>query len=320
MRQRYARWIPPVLALGFIGQWGEILVSSPASAEDSKPPVTRNSIGMRLARLPAGAFLMGSAPEEIADLLAQMDKHGPMDPWYRASPPAEGPRHRVRIRDPFSIGVTEVTVGQFRKFVEETGYCTDAEKDGKGGGGRKDGRWREQEPEFSWKNLGYAQRDDEPVVNVTWNDASAFCAWLSKREDKTYRLPTEAEWEYACRAYRTTRYYWGDDLTQMDEYAWHGGNSGSRPHPVGQRRPNSFGLYDMCGNVYEYCLDVYAPDTYTRKERISPRGPKEGKSPVVRGCSWGTLKIHCRSAFRGDAEAYTHRNQRDGFRVVCVQK
>lgn len=121
----------------------------------------------------------------------------------------------MRITKPFYLGAYEVTVGEFRKFVEDSGYKTDAEKDGidswafntKTGKLEPEGR----KPEYTWRNPGWEQTDDHPVVNVTWNDAVAFCEWLSRKEGATYRLPTEAEWEYACRAGTTTRFWSGDD-------------------------------------------------------------------------------------------------------------
>src|ERR1700740_2878613 len=109
------------------------------------------------------------------------------------------------------MGAYPVTVGQFRAFVKDTGYQTDAEKDGKGGSGFNTTTGSgEQKPEETWANPGFTQGDDYPVVEVSWNDAKAFCAWLSKKESKTYELPTEAEWEYACRAGTKTRFWCGD--------------------------------------------------------------------------------------------------------------
>src|SRR5262249_135477 len=110
---------------------------------------------------------------------------------------------------PFYLGKHEVTVGQFKAFVKDTNYKTEAEKDGKGGRAF-DGKEFVQSPDFTWKKLHFTQMDDHPVVVVSWNDAMAFCAWLSKKEGKTYRLPTEAEWEYACRAEANTRFSAGD--------------------------------------------------------------------------------------------------------------
>src|SRR5262249_5278878 len=124
----------------------------------------------------------------------------------------EHPQHEVRITRPFYLGVTEVTRGQFRLFVDEEGYRTEAEKDGKGGyGWNEEKKTFEQNPRYTWQSPGFEQTDEHPVVNVSWNDAQAFVGWLSRKEGETYRLPTEAEWEYACRAGTTTRYSCGDD-------------------------------------------------------------------------------------------------------------
>ena len=116
----------------------------------------------------------------------------------------EGPVHRVRITKPFYLGNYEVTVGQFRQFVNATGYKTDAEKDAVGGWGYTGVEERpfKRDPQYTWRETGFSQSDDHPVVNVSWNDAVTFCEWLSRREKKNYRLPTEAQWEYACRAGR----------------------------------------------------------------------------------------------------------------------
>ncbi len=117
----------------------------------------------------------------------------------------------MEITRAFYLGVYPVTKGQFAAFVKEAGYQTEAEKDGKGGHGVNlaTAQW-EQKPEYTWRHPGFSQEDDHPVVEISWNDATAFCAWLSKKEGKTYELPTEAEWEYACRAGTTTRFWCGD--------------------------------------------------------------------------------------------------------------
>jgi formylglycine-generating enzyme required for sulfatase activity len=130
----------------------------------------------------------------------------------------EGPRHRVRIVNPFFLGKYEVMVGQFRLFVEATGYETDAETDGKGGRGFIDRSGRSmRKPEFNWRNPSHEQTDELPVVNVSWNDATRFCQWLSTTTGESCRLPTEAEWEYATRAGTTTRYSFADDWRQLEE-------------------------------------------------------------------------------------------------------
>ena len=173
-----------------------------------------NSVGMKLVLIPSGEFLMGS-PDSDQDAV---DK--------------EKPQHRVRITRPFYLGATEVTVGQFREVAEATGLRTEAETDGNGGFGWNEAKAKfEQDPKYTWRNPGFAQSDDHPVVNVTWNDAIAFCNKLSELEGLQpydlgagaqsggdgYRLPTDAEWEYACRARTTTLYQTGDDPETLAE-------------------------------------------------------------------------------------------------------
>jgi formylglycine-generating enzyme required for sulfatase activity len=196
------------------------------------PGQITNSIGMELVLIPAGEYLMGS-PEGDKDALDR-----------------EHPQHRVRITRPFYLSATEVTRGQFRRFVDETAYRTEAERDGKGGyGWNEEKKTFEQNRRYNWQSPGLEQTDDHPVVNLSWNDAVAFCEWLSRKEGVTYRLPTEAEWEYACRAGTTTRYSFGDDEASLGEFAWFEGNSNRATHPVGQKSRNHWGLHDMYGNV-----------------------------------------------------------------------
>ena len=121
--------------------------------------------------------------------------------------------------------------------------------------------------------MGFEQTDEHPVVNVSWNDALAFCRWLSKKEGKICRLPTEAEWEYACRAGSTTRYCFGDDASDLGEYAWYGANSDRKTHPVGTKKPNAWGLYDMHGNAWEWCADGYDAEYYEKSPTDDPTGP-----------------------------------------------
>jgi formylglycine-generating enzyme required for sulfatase activity len=145
-----------------------------------------NSIGMKLTLIPDDEFLMGS---DESDPNAR-------DEEFLDKAAGRKEKHRVRITQPFYLGVHEVTRGQFRRFVDEAGYQTEAEQDGKGGWGwNEDVQKFEQNPQYTWQNPGFEQTDEHPVVNVTWNDAVAFAAWLSRKEGNTYRLPTEAEWE-----------------------------------------------------------------------------------------------------------------------------
>jgi formylglycine-generating enzyme required for sulfatase activity len=189
-------------------------VAAKSRAPFSVPPV-ENSIGMKLAFLPAGEFLMGTSREEIDRLFALYSPI--LLPMERELFEGEYPSHRVRITKPLYLGIHEITVGQFRFFVEDMGYKTEAEEDGQGGYGwnQPAENFEGPNPEYSWRSTGFSQTDEHPVVNVTWNDAMTFCEWLSRKEGLTYRLPTEAEWEYACRAGTTTRYYNGNDAETL---------------------------------------------------------------------------------------------------------
>jgi formylglycine-generating enzyme required for sulfatase activity len=301
------------------------LAGPPGFTQEPGKTIT-NSIGMRLTLIPAGEFLMG-APDDDKEAL-----------------PRERPQHRVRITQPFYLGVTEVTRGQFRRFVDETGYRTEAEKDGKGGwGSSEEARKRaggrqpkfEQSPRYTWQDPSFEQTDEHPVVNVSWNDAVAFAAWLSRKEGKTYRLPTEAEWEYACRAGTTTRYYCGDDPeglpavgniadgTAKAKYPDWPGTTAARDGyldtaPVGKFQPNRFGLYDMHGNVFEWCSDGFADDYYKRSPVDDPPGATGAPMRVMRGAAWAIEPPHCRSAWRSRHEPEFRFNT-VGFRLARVQ-
>jgi formylglycine-generating enzyme required for sulfatase activity len=272
-----------------------------------------NSLGMRLVAIPAGDFMMGSPVEEARAMAAEMERRKIRD-WYPESPASEAPPRRTRITRGYALGATEVTVGQFRAFVEATGYKTDAERDGKGADGKKGGKWTTA-PEFNWREMGYARADEQPVVNVSWNDAVAFCAWLSKREGRRYRLPTEAEWEYACRARTTGTHPWEGGVEALKDKAWTGANNRGDAQPVGRLAANAWGFHDMVGNVYEYCSDVFLAKPYDPADAVDPKGPAQGSQRVVRSVSWETAPLHARSAFRGGAPP-DHRNRRDGFRVA----
>ena len=164
-----------------------------------------------------------------------------------------------------------------------------------------------------------------PVEQVRWSDAVRFCNKRSELEGlqpcydlgnwqcnfaaEGYRLPTEAEWEYACRAGSTTAYFFGDAPAQLGEYAWYDKNSGGHPHAVGEKHPNAWGLYDMCGNVWEWCHDLYQVDYYGEAPQQDPRGPKEGRTRVVRGGAWRSSDEACRSGYRY--------NENPGYADVC---
>jgi formylglycine-generating enzyme required for sulfatase activity/serine/threonine protein kinase len=281
------------------------------------PKLIANSIGIKLRLIPAGIFLMGSTDE---------DKDAKGD---------ETPRHSVRITRPFYLGATEVTVGQFRRFVDDTGYQTEAQKDGKGGLGWNDETKKfGQNARYTWQNPGFKQTDEHPVVNVSWNDAVAFTRWLSGKEGKSYRLPTEAEWEYACRAGTQTRFSNGDQLRGVVEV----GNAKDRTAtekqpswgttiaardgyvysaPVGRFQPNSFGSYDMHGNAEEWCSDGYDADYYHQSPVDDPPGASRVSDKVIRGGAWYNIPANTRSAGRWHWPPDARVNWL-GFRVALV--
>jgi len=166
---------------------------------------------------------------------------------------------------------------------------------------------------------------NNPVEQVRWSDAVRFCnarsqveglqpcydlkTWKCNFEATGYRLPTEAEWEYACRAGTTTAYFFGDAPLKLKDYAWFDKNAGGRPRPVGQKRANPWGLFDMCGNVWEWCNDFYGVDYYPASPRQDPKGPEQGKTKVVRGGAWRFSADNLRSAYRY--------NENPGYADVC---
>ncbi|GCA76387.1 serine/threonine-protein kinase B [Microcystis aeruginosa NIES-2520] len=163
----------------------------------------------------------------------------------------------------------------------------------------------------------FKNNPQNPVERVSWNDAQAFCQKLSQITGKTYRLPTEAEWEYACRAGTTTRYYFGDDANQLGDYAWYEGNSGGTTHPVGQKKPNAWGLYDISGNVWEWCEDNWHSTYENAPSDGSAWLINDNDYQILRGGSWCNDPDHCRSAYRSSNDRRDDDNDDVGFRVVC---
>ena len=153
---------------------------------------------------------------------------------------------------------------------------------------------------------------------ASWHDAMEFCRKLSQKEGKTYTLPTEAQWEYAARAGTDTAYSFGDDPSQLGEYAWYRGNTGGRTHPVKMKKPNTFGLYDVHGNVWEWCMDWYQ-DSYNGLGHVDPLGPRSGQTRVTRGGAWHAYAGPYRSAVREGYNPDARNRYSDvGFRVVLL--
>ena len=231
----------------------------------------------------------------------------------------ERPEHIVNLNS-FWIGKYVVTVGEFRKFMNSHTYVTDAEKqgfsycfDGKNLIYRKDG--------VNWECdvLGNKRINEEndPVIHVSQYDAIAYCNWLSKLSGKAYRLPTEAEWEYAAKGglrHDTFEYSGGNDMEQLGWYAW---NSDYTTHPVGKKKPNGLGLYDMSGNVWEWCSDKLGP--YSAEEQTNPTGADTGSFAVMRGGGWRYFAINCRCTIRRGMHP-DFNGSGPGFRLVKMIK
>lgn len=267
--------------------------------------------------MPVGSFLMGADANETG------------------STNYERPRHRVTFNRGFAIGQRETTVGEFRRFVQDTGYRTDAERDGESTiYDEESGRLTERS-RITWEEnyLGRRADSDEPVLHVSWNDAMAYVTWLSEKTGQVYRLPTEAEFEYANRAGTQSLYWWGDDSPDntVTNTTGDGDVSGSRrrwtvafddyrdgfwgPAPVASFTANPFGLFDMSGNVSEWVMDCWH-DNYVRAPADGGAWVNAGcNRRVVRGGSWGSSPDQVRSAFR-IAASDDSRGSRVGFRIA----
>lgn len=217
---------------------------------------------------------------------------------FRSIPSSEKPVHEVCVSD-FYLNRYEVTVGEFRRFVTATGYRTEAEK--------QDGChvWLDngsliKKKGYSWKNTGFLQADDHPVVCVSWNDTYEYIKWLNKKEGRKYRLLTEAEWEYAARS-RGKEYQYSRGNEEFsgniaDESAgralaglsiWQGYDDGfAYTAPVGSFRPNELGVYDMSGNAYEWVSDWQEDNYYANSPKYDPAGPGSGQYKILRGGAW----------------------------------
>ena len=273
-------------------------------------PIT-NSLKMEFVLIPPGEYSRGSAGDVFG--YTQPGGYGAEVEHYRPITP-------VRLTFPVMLGKHEVTHEQFKVFVDETGYVTEAETLGKAQDIGTNGSWTDTAG-ASWKSVGNRAFDpQEPVTFVTWRDAQAFCGWLSRKEGVTYRLPTEAEWEFAARAGSTMRFGEVDRAVDLVAYAWadEGTHQAvekrrSAPHPIGLKQPNAFGIHDMLGNVWEICHDSYDAGYYSRAPLTNPSN-LGGPYCAVRGGSFLESYATANPAIRTtlSQQPYAHA----GFRVV----
>ncbi len=259
------------------------------------PVELTNSIGMKLVLIPPGEFMMGSPKELIEEELKAHRDDSLYGKWYLGQLAGEGPQHRVRITKPFYVGACQVTQREYRRVMGVNPSAMSA---------------------AGWCKERVAGQDTEqfPVDSASWNNAVEFCrklseTWEEKAAGHTYRLLSEAQREYACRAGSTGRFSFSSKQGKISEerdeqglldYGWFARNSGSITHAVGLKRANPWGLHDMCGNVSEWCQDWYGKDYYAMSPVDDPTGPLGGECRVLRGGGWGSAADSCRSAFRID--------------------
>ncbi|WP_437222021.1 formylglycine-generating enzyme family protein [Planctomicrobium sp. SH661] len=338
-------------------------------AEDVKQGAAKtidlgSEVALEVVYIPPGRFKMGSTAAEKEWAVGQdggalFSSGGGVREGY------EGEPREMQVKEGFWMGRTAVTVGQFRRFVDETGYITDAEQPG----GRTqcfDQNWKPNithsgEPPHPWTdmddkswrdpNYGVKQEENFPVVCVSYNDMKAFCAWLTQKEKEAgrlpaghvYRLPTEAEWEYACRGGRqdSSFYWWGDNLEDAKgrlnisaidflpgkDYVWTGAklpwsDGYAMASPVdhyGERGRNGFGLADMCGGVWEFVIDHFDPTGGHEEVHYLDKEQKTVANPVCRGGNYYDVPGNARCAVRLGILSVTYSDSRDGFRI-CLGK
>ncbi|MEK8017544.1 MAG: formylglycine-generating enzyme family protein, partial [Candidatus Parabeggiatoa sp.] len=257
------------------------VISEKSDFEIFQDTLADGSLGPEMVVIPAGTFRMG-------------DIQG-------VGFSNQQPVHEVSVAR-FAMGRYEVTVGEFRQFVEATGYKTDAEKgDGCYVGFNK-------QKELNWHNPSFSQTNNQPVICVSWNDVTAYAEWLSEQTGQQYRLPTEAEWEYAARAGTETKYWWGDEMGSNNANCRNSSCDDSFKYtaPVGSFEPNPFGLFDVSGNVWEWTCSEYEKK-YSGKEQscLNKSEANDGSLFVLRGGSWSNGAMRRRSASRdGDQRSF----------------
>lgn len=281
------------------------IATTTSASEDQTFTVNGVSFTMKLVE--GGTFQMGATSEQGSD--AESD---------------EKPVHSVTLSN-YYIGKCEVTVNEFRQFINETGYRTDAEKEG------WSWRWMQVDGQWKWNKVNGlnwrcgtdgkvrdASEDTHPVLYVSWNDAMEYCKWLKQKTGKAFTLPTEAQWEYAARGGKKSNGYKYTGSNDIGSVAWYTNNSDSKTHPVKGKSPNELGLYDMSGNVWEWCSDWYGSDYYGKSPSTNPQGPLNGSYRVLRGGSWSNGARYCRVSYRNRNDPGNPLNSY-GFRLALPQ-
>jgi sulfatase modifying factor 1 len=299
-----------------------LLLLAACSCGPKHPEKITNSLDMEFVLIPAGEFQMGSSQEDLQLMMADFKQATGRDykRQWAIHLSDESPKHKVAINRPFYLQAREVTNDQFAAFVKATGYRTIAEIKG-GGWSYAIGGWHPM-PGADWRHptgpdSSIKDKGNHPVVQVSWLDAMAFIRWLSQKEFKPYALPSEAQWEYACRGGLSgTIYSWGKDMppknkvANMPDEAYARVVGSERYHvkgyddgyadtaPVGSYLANGYGLYDMIGNVWEWCSDWYQSGYYASSPAKDPSGPAEGTHRVLRGGGFCYLPSNMRCADR----------------------
>lgn len=290
-------------------------IAAPAALGQSGAPAA-DSLKMKLVRIEPGEFTMGVGRTLYGPTRRELGEDHPFSVQIKGNEQwNEQPAHQVRLTRPFDISVHEVTLGQFKQFVRETGHVTDAEKNGTAIGFNRQANDTSKrylhfdrfkvDQQFTWKSPGFPQQDDHPVVCVSWRDAQAFCEWLGKKEGATYRLPTAAEWEYACKAGTDTWYSFGNDpdlayahgnvadaaleeahpgLTKFQRIVKLEPGEGDGfvyTAPIGSLKPNPWGLHDMHGNVWEWVADKYEELHYRARIKQTAKSQQIDEEEVV---------------------------------------
>ena len=270
------------------------------------PATFHDKHGTKYVLIAPGEFQMGYSADEVDTLTRELKQAGASE-YDQFSASTSGPQHKVRITKPCYMSAHEVTVAEYRRFIDDTHYMTTAEQLG---GVRK--KWTEY--------LAPENPDRHPVLGVSWTDAEMFCVLRGKDDGVTYRLPSEAEWEYACRAGTTTLWSFGDNPAQIGEHAVTSAN-GTATQPVGSKKPNPFGLFDMYGNAEEWCLDWHIRDYFAKSpvdDPVNLATPTDSNSGrVARGGGTISLPWQLRSSIRRWDYPSTPVNLK-GFRVVIV--